>query len=53
MVVVVLREVEVQAPIHTQLVFDHFLDVAVKPSVQSFDVEVEVVQEGVVVESAH
>lgn len=50
---VMLREVEVQASIHAQLMFDHLFHIAVKPSLQCFDVQVQVIQKGVVVQSAH
>lgn len=51
--VVLRREVEVQAAVHAQLMLDDFVHVAVEAALQRFDVKVEVVEQRVVVESAH
>lgn len=50
---VMLREVEVQAAVHAQLVLDNLVHIAVEPPVQRLDVQVQVVQQGAVVQGAH
>lgn len=51
LMVVVARKIEVQATFYAKLVLDDLLHVALETTGQGFDVQV--VQEGVVVQSAH
>ena len=51
LVVVVAREIEVQAALYAELVLDDLLHVALETAGQGLDVQV--VQEGVVVQGAH